>query len=353
MSIFKNANEINFVGGRKHWTDVIKNTGPASSLIWKQPEEDFNTNSTLIVMPGEQAIFVNGGVIEQIFDNGTYKLSTQNYPFISRLRNMLSGGVSVFNCVVYFVRVSDSVELLWGTASPIQVRDKTLGIATKIRAHGSYKVQVNRPELFLTKLVGSNRGFVGQQDLVDKFFSNEFQSKIRSQITHCLNETNTELLGIEDHIEELSEQIQPSLQEAFIPYGLHLVKFSIAAMDIMDDELRRRYDEIGMDSIAKLRNAQADKGVQQILGDGWEKQQSVEILRTLANNPAGDAAAAGIGIGAGMAASGAFANMAAQTFAPTSEDPVLTLKKLKTMLDAGLIPQDAYDKKMNDILSRM
>ena len=362
MSIFKNANETAFVGGRKHWTDVIKNTGPASGLIWKQPEEDFNTNSTLIVMPGEQAIFVNGGVIEQVFDNGTYKLSTQNYPFISRLRNMFSGGVSVFNCVVYFVRMADSVELLWGTASPIQVRDKTLGIATKLRARGSYKVQVAQPELFLTKLVGSNRRFLGQQDLIDEFFANEFQGKIRSQITRCLNETDAELLGIEDHIEELSQQIQPSLQEAFAPYGLELVKFSIASMDILDDELRRRYDEIGMDSIAKLRNAQADKGVQQILGDGWAKQQSVDILRTLADNPAGSTATVGAGIGAGIAAGGAFANMAAQAFAPAQpapqaapaqEDPVATLKKLKTMLDAGLIPQEVYDKKMNEVLSRM
>lgn len=366
MSIFKNANEAAFVGGRKHWTDVIKNTGPASGLIWKQPEEDFNTNSTLIVMPGEQAVFVNGGTIEQVFDNGTYKLSTQNYPFISRLRNMFSGGVSVFNCVVYFVRTADSVELLWGTASPIQVRDKTLGIATRLRARGSYKVQVEKPELFLTRLVGSNRRFVGQQSLIDEFFANEFQGKIRAQITRCLNETENELLGIEDHIEELSAQIQPSLQDAFTPYGLNLVKFSIASMDIMDDELRRRYDEIGMDSIAKLRNAQADKGVQQILGDGWAKQQSVDILRTLADNPAGGAAAAGAGIGAGIAAGGAFANMAAQAFAPAQpapqpaaqpapvqEDPVAALKKLKVMLDAGLIPQEAYDKKMNEILSRM
>ncbi len=93
MSIFKNQNESAFVGGRKHWTDVIKNSGDGNLLIWRQPEEDFNTNSTLVVMPGEQAIFIKSGVIEQIFENGTYKLNTDNYPFISRLKNAFSGGV--------------------------------------------------------------------------------------------------------------------------------------------------------------------------------------------------------------------------------------------------------------------
>ena len=111
MALFgKNPNETAYVGGKKHWTDVIKNSGPGELLIWRQPEEDFNTNSTLIVMPGEEAIFIKGGTVEQTFDNGTYKLSTENYPFISRLRNAFSGGISTFNCVVYFVRKADSKE---------------------------------------------------------------------------------------------------------------------------------------------------------------------------------------------------------------------------------------------------
>ena len=95
MGLFnnKNENESAYVGGKKHWVDVIKNSGDSDMLIWRQPEEDFNTNSTLIVMPGEEAIFVKGGVIEQTFTNGTYKLETQNYPFISRLRNAFSGRV--------------------------------------------------------------------------------------------------------------------------------------------------------------------------------------------------------------------------------------------------------------------
>jgi len=75
MTIFKtNPNETAYVGGAKHWADVIKNSGPGELLIWRQPEEDFNTNSTVVVMPGEEAIFIKGGVIEQVFENGSYRL---------------------------------------------------------------------------------------------------------------------------------------------------------------------------------------------------------------------------------------------------------------------------------------
>ena len=101
MGLFdKNPNEIFFTGGKKHFTDVIKNTGDGNLLIWRQPEEDFNTGSTLVVMPGESAVFVKHGVAVQVFESGTYTLTTENYPFISRLANAFSGGISRFNCVV-------------------------------------------------------------------------------------------------------------------------------------------------------------------------------------------------------------------------------------------------------------
>ena len=390
MALFrKNPNEVAYTEGKKHWADVIKNSGPGELLIWRQPEEDFNTNSTLIVMPGEEAIFIKGGTVEQTFDNGTYKLSTENYPFISRLRNAFTGGVSTFNCVVYFVRKAHSVEIRWGTDSPIQVRDKMLGIATKLRARGAYKVQIGDPVKFLEKLIGNNVFYQTQEEL-NKYFINEFQSKIKSVIARAINESDTEILGIDSRLDELSDTIEPFMQEILDDYGLKCVKFTVAAVDIDDDELRRRYDEIGIDAIAKMRNAQADKAVMGILGNDWGKQQAANILGNLPMNPgAGGVAAAGAGMGMGMAAGGAFGSMAQQMFAPMSnsvpvqqpqpfqqapsgrfsqapqgnntqtppspsqEDPMEVLGKLKRMLDAGLIEQSEYDAKKSEILSRM
>ncbi len=380
MGIFKkNPNEVDYHEGRKHFTEVIKNSGVGELLIWRQPEEDFNTNSTLIVMPGEQAVFIKGGTVEQVFENGTYKLSTENYPFISRIRNILTGGISTFNCVVYFVRTAHSVEIRWGTDSPIQVRDKLLGIATKLRCRGSYKVAINNPVKFLEKLIGNNISFQLQEEL-DKYFITEFQSKVKSVIAKALNESNTELLGIDARLDEFSSSIQPFMQEILEEYGLKCVKFVVSAIDIDDDELRRRYDEIGMDAIATMRKAQGDKAAMDILGEGWGKQQTVEILRDLANNSsAGGIGAIGAGLGMGMTAGSMFGGMTQQTFAvpnittatPTSEtskeqansnaepansssnDPVDRLAKLKKMLDVGLINQAEYEAKKADILSSL
>lgn len=388
MALFgKNPNEVAYTGGKKHWADVIKNTGPGELLIWRQPEEDFNSNSTLIVMPGEEAIFIKGGNIEEVFGNGTYKLSTENYPFISRLRNVFTGGISTFNCVVYFVRKADSQEIRWGTETPIQVRDKVWGIRTDAKVRGAYKVRIENPAKLLEKLIGNNVPYQFQEEL-NKYFESEFQGKIKSAISKFLNGLEQELIGIDAYMDELSEQIEPYIDEVVQDYGLKCVKFSLAGLDIDNS----KYDEIDQSqiaSISKVKLAQGDKGVMDVLGEDWGRQQAANILGDLARNPgAGGVGAMGAGMGMGVAAGSVFGNMANQMFAPmnqqasqqpvqpsqptpsgrfapkgagapqsgsqsSAEDPMETLGKLKKMLDAGLIEQGEYDTKKAEILSRM
>lgn len=388
MALFgKNPNEVAYTGGKKHWADVIKNTGPGELLIWRQPEEDFNTNSTLIVMPGEEAIFIKGGNIEEVFGNGTYKLSTENYPFVSRLRNAFTGGISTFNCVVYFVRKADSQEIRWGTETPIQVRDKVWGIRADARVRGAYKVRIENPAKLLEKLIGNNVPYQFQEEL-NKYFESEFQGKIKSAISKFLNGLEQELIGIDAYMDELSEQIEPYIDEVVQDYGLKCVKFSLAGLDIDNS----KYDEIDQSqiaSISKVKLAQGDKGVMDVLGEDWGRQQAANILGDLARNPsAGGVGAMGAGMGMGVAAGSVFGNMANQMFAPMNqqvpqqpaqpsqptpsgrfapkgsgaaqpstqsldEDPMETLGKLKKMLDAGLIEQAEYDAKKAEVLSRM
>ena len=389
MALFgKNPNEVSYTGGKKHWADVIKNTGPGELLIWRQPEEDFNTNSTLIVMPGEEAIFIKGGNIEEVIgEEGTYKLSTENYPFISRLRNAFTGGISTFNCVVYFVRKADSQEIRWGTETPIQVRDKVWGIRTDARVRGAYKVRIENPAKLLEKLIGNNVPYQFQEEL-NKYFESEFQGKIKSAISKFLNGLEQELIGIDAYMDELSEQIEPYIDEVVQDYGLKCVKFSLAGLDIDNS----KYDEIDQSqiaSISKVKLAQGDKGVMDVLGEDWGRQQAANILGDLARNPgAGGVGAMGAGMGMGVAAGSVFGNMANQMFAPMNqqapqqptrpsqptpsgrfapkgsgaaqpstqspaEDPMETLGKLKKMLDAGLIEQAEYDAKKAEVLSRM
>lgn len=307
MGLFsKNPNEANYPGGKKHFTDVIKNSCPGQELIWLNPEEDFNTNSTLIVAESEEALFFKDGVIEQVFTGGKYKLDTNNYPFLSRLRNAFSGGISTFNCKVYFVNKVHTMEILWGTDTPIQMRDPVQGIATSLQARGAYRIQIDNSKKFLIKMVGSRNRFMTEDEL-KLYFRSQFSQYIKSAIASHIKNSGEEILGICAAQDELAEQVTDSIQDAFDEYGIRLVNFSIGAIDIpMDDPGR-----------AKLEAAFVERRQQQILGYNWAQQQSAQIMHEIANNQGdGGMTAAGTGIGMGMAAAGMFHNLANQMFTP-------------------------------------
>ena len=262
MGLFnnKNPNESAYVGGKKHWVDVIKNSGDGSLLIWRQPEEDFNTNSTLIVMPGEEAIFVKGGVIEQTFTNGTYKLSTQNYPVISRLRNAFSGGISTFNCVAYFVRTAHSQEIEWGTMSPIQYYDDTFG-NLNVKSYGAFKVHIDNGAKFLTKLLGNNVDFETQQGL-KKYFANEFQMHIVNSLSQTLDRLKASGKVIFETVRntvEIAAEIEPHIASIIEEYGLKLDAFSVASCKATSDD-------------PEIQKMITDRARMNYLGQNWAAQ---------------------------------------------------------------------------------
>lgn len=342
MALFgRNPNEINYVGGKKHWTDVIKNTGDGNLLIWLNGEEDFNTNSTLIVAESEEALFFKDGVIQETFTGGRYQLSTENYPFISRLRNAFSGGISTFNCKVYFVRKAHSLELLWGTDTPIQVRDPKWNLATSVRARGSYSIQVDDAKKFLLKLVGNNvQAFTKEEITI--YFRSAFLQYIKSGIARVIRESNEEILGLCAEQDVIAERLKLILDEIMDEYGIRLVNFYISSIDIPENDPNRQ----------KLEEAYANMGMLGIMGDQYTRIKGMEILQDLANNPgAGGVAAAGAGVGMGMAAGGVFSAMAQQVFSPihqqvqaVEQQPAQQQRQVSRFVQKSAAPASAGNK---------
>ena len=333
---------------------TLKNSESGRFLVWKLPEEDFNNKSVLIVNPGEEAIFVNNGTIVQTFTNGRYELSSENYPFISELRNMITGGVSTFNCKVYFVGLNQSHEILWGTDSPIKVRDAVQKIVTNVLARGSYRVSIESAEngaLLMNKLIGFGTSFFSAENL-EGYFGRLFQQYIKSHLTKVLSDCDEELLVAVSHMESYANEIAPKIQETLDEFGLTLNAFAISGMDVPDisQDPNRRIIEEGY---AKQRELE-------IMGQNYGKIKGVDILTNVSQNPSsGGLAGAGAGIVAGVEVAKSISKLTDSVFgentssAPQMEDDVERLAKLKKMLEMQLISQDDYDKTKNEILKKM
>ena len=163
-------------------------------------------------------------------------------------------------------------------------------------------------------------------------------------------------------LDELAFQLKRELAPVFASFGLTLEIFSIAALDIPDDDPNRKALEAAYRRTREM----------QIMGKDYQLIKTMGIMEDMANNQA--AAGAGAGMGMGMAAFGLMGQMSqnmfqaaqpmaggfvpngpsqgmAQGAAPSTPDPQAKLTKLKGLLDAGLISQADYDAAKKQILA--
>lgn len=304
MGLFNNEDNE-----QKGLYSVIKNDRPYDEIIWKSPIEDFNTNTQLIVMESEEALFVKDGVVVETLEGGRHTLDTANYPFINKLQKLASGGTSPYSAQIYFVDKAHKLELLWGTDSPIQMRDAQYGFAVGVRARGSYSIQINDSKKFFVKLVGNTPVFTKEE--IQALFRTAFQMKIKNTVATIMKNSNLTILDMNTELETLSKAVEDSLADILDEYGIRLANFYVADISIPEDD--PNYAIIN----SSYANAHAKNIEAQIQGDNWGKFTAKELLKDIANNPnAGGAAAMGAGIGVGAASAGVFNSLAGQLFSP-------------------------------------
>ncbi len=353
MAIFNSFNQK--PGTTGNFMDVVQRVNDTDTLIYKDTCQDFNANSIITVAPNEQAIFIKNGQFCGILPPGRHEVKTDNYPILSYIRNLFTGGQTSFTCQVYHVNTSEQ-NVNWGTSSAIEIQDfflggGVIGVPTLIRGAAEFRVRFN----ILMDDLAAHQTFMrlmGDKSIYTvKDLSLLFRAQLSQEIAHLVGKSLEErskhgsINAISSQLKEFAAELTPVFGHMFADYGLELVNFSFYNLSIDETDERKKYlDRL----IAQAHTGSYDKAVQQ------------ELLKDIAVNPgSGGLAGAGAGLGMGLATGNAFAAMAGSAFAqPTAAqtphpDPVESLTKLKQMLDAGLIPQDVYDAKMAEILSRM
>ena len=300
---------------------VIKNESTQPCLIWKHPEEDFATNSQLIVSESEEALFYKEGVIVNSFSGGRYTLNTNNIPILGGIIKKFSGGVSAFNCKVFFISKTHGMDVKWGTDSPIPMRDAQYGFAVGVRARGSYTVQVKDAKKFLLKMLGTNLSSFTVAD-VNACFRNAFQQKIKVEVATVMKSLKMTVLDMATEYETIAATLHPVINNLLDEYGLRCVNFYVADISIPEDDPNYK----------KINEAYARVGSRNIEGINWQQDTQAQILRDMANNPG--AGGFGAGMGMGFAAGGIFSNMAGQTF--SQQQGGLTCPACGTVNNAGM-----------------
>ncbi len=319
MGLFKkNPNESQYPTGEKTFLTIIKNESAPGNIIWKVPFEDFNVGSKVIVGENEEALFIKNGEIVESFTGGEYTLSdTGNYPFLSRIRNNLSGGISAYNCKIYYLMKAHNLDTRWGTDSPIQVVDKVYQIATKVVSRGAYTIQIDDGKKFFLKFVQSNTTSLSATDVATAMRAPINQS-IKATIAQVINAMPGEIIGICSQQEEIAQTATSKLEGTFEEYGVRLVNFYIESIEVADDASRKALEEARAKRITTVIEAQGEKARLDTLGITWAQSESASIMHDAAKNEgiAGAGMGLGMGVGMGVGMGGAFGQMATNTLTP-------------------------------------
>lgn len=319
---------------RKQFIDVIQLPEMNSqSLIQQFPMQDqeIQNGAQLVVRESQIAIFVNEGVLADVFQPGTYTLTTKVIPLLTNLKNWDKLFDAPFKSDVYFINSKLNMGVGWGTSQPITVRDKDLGIV-RIRAFGQYSYKISDPKKFLTQIAGLQNNY-SRTDL-----ETQLRSIVVSSFSSTLGEGKVPFLDMASNQHEMALLVKEKLKEKFEAHGLLLQDFNIENLNL-PEEVQKKIDE------------RSSMGV---LGDlnQYSKYKMAESIPLAAQNEGG-MAGIGASMSMGMAMADSFKNMNnPQSSQPQQDDMETKLTKAKSMLDKSLISQDEYNKLKADLLSK-
>lgn len=275
--------------------EVIKYNGGPDVFAWKYPSEELGTWTQLIVNESQEAVLFKGGKALDIFQSGRHTLDTANIPILNKIINLPFGGRSPFTAEVWYISKAYSLDIKWGTASPIQIQDPKYGIFTPVRSNGMFGVQIEDSKKFLVKLVGTVPVF--NQVSIVKYFRGLYVTKVKDAISSYLIHKQISVLEINAYIDELSEYMKERIQPTMEEYGIKLANFYVNDISIPEDD----------SAVIKLKDALSKRAEMNILGYSYQQERSFDTLEGAAKNTSSSSAplmGAGIGLGMGVGLGG-------------------------------------------------
>ncbi|MDR1656282.1 MAG: SPFH domain-containing protein [Deltaproteobacteria bacterium] len=269
--------------------DVVKYSGPASVFAWKFPHEELGTWTQLIVNESQEAVFFKGGQALDVFGPGRHSLSTNNLPLLTELIKLPFGGRSPFAAEIWFVNKVHSLDIKWGTPTPIQLQDPKFGIMVPVRSYGQFGIKIDNSKKFLVKLVGTTQVF--DQETLLKYFRGLYLNKIKDSIAGYLVHKKTGILEINAYLEELAQHMAERIKPVLDDYGIELVNFYVNDVSVPEND----------PAVVQLKAALAKKAEMDIIGYSYQQERTFDTLEGAATNPgAAQAGMMGAGLGLGM-----------------------------------------------------
>ncbi|MCX7166178.1 MAG: SPFH domain-containing protein [Rhodocyclales bacterium] len=334
---------------KKQFIDIIQWTeDDTDTMAWRFPMADMEIQNggSLTVRESQMAVFINEGVVADVFGPGTYKLTTQTLPVLTYLKNWDKLFESPFKSDVYFFSTRQKLDRKWGTPNPVTIRDKDFGMV-RLRAFGIYAFHLTDPKAFHTTVSGTLERYTSEQ------LEGQLRNTIVGHISDIFGESGVPFIDMAGNQEEFGKALKAKLDPMFQQYGLSLDSLNVQNISL-PEELQAMLDKrIGVNMMGGMQ--------------AYTQFQTAEAIPLAAQNEGGLAglgAGVGVGFGMGQQIAGAMAGAlnpatAAPAPAPAAAVPVsadeivATIEKLHGLVGKGMLSQAEFDAKKAELLKKL
>jgi membrane protease subunit (stomatin/prohibitin family) len=324
--------------------DVIEYMDESGSeMVHRIPDRgpgDFRMGSQVIVRESQTAVFFRDGKALDVFGPGRHTITTANVPLLTSLLTLGTGGKTPFQAEVYYVSMRQYLDQKWGTPEPVALRDADFGIV-RLRAFGTYAIQIQDPQLFVAKIVGTQGMYETRQ------IEGYLRGIIITKMSDLLGELGRPVLDLPALYEEIGAGVRAKAQDDFAAVGIELRALYVNNIS-MPEKVQQAIDERA--SIGALGGMQA-----------YMQASAAQAMRDVAQQEGSGLAAAGVGLGAGAGLGATMAQVMAQSMQPGQQQAapaqpeaasgVVDAAKIQETLDnldmrfaAGEISEEVYNK---------
>lgn len=351
--------------------DVLKYDGPNNVLVWKwrprndgKRQEELRLGTQLVVNQSQQAVFIQGGQIADIFEAGTHTLTTENLPILSGLIGIAFGGQSPFKAEVYFFNKAVAMDNKFGLI-PFNIIEPNFRVPIPVTSRGSFAIKVADIRAFLSQIIGTVTDF--EAGTLKNYFRGVITEQIKTAIIKISREQNISPLELEAIVLDVSSALKGIIFETIAKYGLYLDMFNIEAIPVVDEDERVKkvvadYQRLmSQDMEERMRLKRRAENLEM-----YKVERSFDTTEAAASNIGGEGAGGILGTMVGLGMVNPLAqtmgnmmqnivpNVAQQQTSQMSKEEVIKLlKDLGELKVAGILTEEEFAEKKKELLSKI
>ncbi len=194
-------------------------------IFWKWSNREIKKGSKLVIRSGQDAIFVNNGKIEGIFeDDGVYNIDSDIIPFLSTLKGFKFGFNSGMRVEVLFVNTKEFT-VRWGTQNPVLIPTPQLPGGMPIRANGTFNFKVNDYVTLIDKIAGMKESYLVEDVKI------RITSVLDQLLMKWISREGKDMFNLQANASDIARGIREDLDMEVMDNGITITGFQVMSFN--------------------------------------------------------------------------------------------------------------------------